>query len=69
MDFYGLSGVSYFAGPIELGPNGIKNNLGLVRVEELYEKPYLKEAIKELKCDILRGESYIISPPNFCVKS
>lgn len=56
------AGVCYFACPIELGPNGIKRNLGLLRVDHTYEKPYLKSAIQHLKCDIKRGENYIWDP-------
>ncbi|KAL0267147.1 UNVERIFIED_CONTAM: hypothetical protein PYX00_009497 [Menopon gallinae] len=54
-----VPGVSYFACPIQLGPNGIKQNLGLLRVDNTYETAYLKSAIQHLKYDIKRGESFI----------
>ncbi|KAK6636310.1 hypothetical protein RUM43_009969 [Polyplax serrata] len=61
-----VPGVCYFAGPIELGPHGIKHNLGLLKVDEDWEQPYLKEAIRQLKIEICRGETYIPCPPDPC---
>lgn len=61
-----VPGVCYFSTPIELGPWGMRRNLGLIKIDEEIEKPYLKEAIKHLKCDIKKGEDYVQAPPHPC---
>lgn len=53
-----MEGVSYFATPIELGPNGIMRNLGVPDLTE-YECCLLQQAIPHLQKDIKRGEDFI----------
>ncbi|KAK6618409.1 hypothetical protein RUM43_013602 [Polyplax serrata] len=53
-----MEGVSYFAAPIELGPNGVMRNLGVPNLSE-YECNLLQYAIPFLQRDIKRGEDFV----------
>jgi len=48
----------YFATPCKLGPNGIKENLGLGTLSD-YEKGLLAAALPELKQNIEKGEKFV----------
>ncbi|XP_015762229.1 PREDICTED: malate dehydrogenase, mitochondrial-like [Acropora digitifera] len=53
-----ICGTGYFASPVELGPNGVKSNLGIGELSE-YEKGKLDEVITELKKNIKKGEDFV----------
>jgi len=49
---------SYFATPLQLGPNGVEKNLGLGKLSA-YEKGLVEKAIPELKGNIKKGEDFV----------
>ncbi|XP_074635960.1 malate dehydrogenase, mitochondrial-like [Acropora palmata] len=53
-----ICGTGYFASPVELGPNGVKSNLGIGELSD-YEKGKLDEVITELKKNIKKGEDFV----------
>lgn len=48
----------YFASPVELGPNGVKTNLGIGKLSD-YETKKLDEVIPELLKNIKKGEDFV----------
>ncbi|KAK6636460.1 malate DEHYDROGENASE, NAD-dependent [Polyplax serrata] len=53
-----VENVTYFASPILLGPNGIKQNLGIGKLND-FEKELLKKALPELAANIKKGEDFV----------
>lgn len=54
-----VCGTGYFAQPVELGPNGVKNALGYGKLSA-YEETKLQELIPELKKNIKKGEEFVL---------
>ncbi|RMX56135.1 hypothetical protein pdam_00012092 [Pocillopora damicornis] len=54
-----ICGTGYFASPVELGPNGVKDNLGIGELSD-YEKKKLEEVIPELTKNIKKGEEFVL---------
>lgn len=53
-----MEGVTYFATPVELGPNGVMRNLGVPNLSE-YECCLLQQALPQLQKDIKKGEDFV----------
>lgn len=53
-----LTEASYFANPVVFGKNGVAKNLGYGKLNA-YEEALLKEALPELKKNIITGEKFI----------
>jgi len=58
-----LTGVDFFAVPVELGPNGVKKVFNVVANANDYEKKLLEAAYKGLSGNISKGVEFIVSPP------
>ncbi|XP_013167953.1 PREDICTED: probable malate dehydrogenase, mitochondrial [Papilio xuthus] len=52
-----LTEATYFANPVQFGPNGVEKNLGYGELND-YEKELLKAAIPELLKNIKTGENF-----------
>ncbi|RDD36544.1 Malate dehydrogenase, mitochondrial [Trichoplax sp. H2] len=50
--------LTYFSTPLVLGPNGVKENLGLGKISD-YESKLVEECIAELKGSIKKGEDFV----------
>ncbi|KAL3085205.1 hypothetical protein niasHS_010274 [Heterodera schachtii] len=53
-----VEGLDYFAGPLELGPNGVEKILPLGDLTA-YEKELISKAVPELKKEIAKGVNFI----------
>lgn len=59
---YKDQGIDFFASPVELGPEGVKEVLPVGKVNE-YEEGLLKACFEDLKKNIAKGVAFVKSNP------